>query len=85
MQFSNDKTFRGTPEIYKYFTGGGFNVQISKETLLVEYLLTKLLKKPQTRMPQPGGGTFSGQGIKLGAWTLVINNHKFRDALANLG
>ena len=29
--------------------------------------------------------SFSGQGIKLGAWTLVINNHKFRDALANLG
>ena len=57
MQFSNDKTFRGAPEIYKYFTGGGFNVQISKETLLVEYLLTKLLKKPQTRIPQPGGGT----------------------------
>ena len=29
--------------------------------------------------------SFSGQGIKLGACTLVINNHKFRDALANLG
>ena len=29
--------------------------------------------------------TFSVQGIKLGALTLVINNHKFRDALANLG
>ena len=29
--------------------------------------------------------SFSGQGIKLGAWTVVINNHKFRDALANLG
>ena len=28
--------------------------------------------------------SFSGQG-KLGALTLVINNHKFRDALANLG
>ena len=29
--------------------------------------------------------SFSGQGIKLDALTLVINNHKFRDALANLG
>ena len=29
--------------------------------------------------------SFSGQGIKLGALTLVINNHKFRDTLANLG
>ena len=28
--------------------------------------------------------SFSGQG-KLGALTLVINNHKFRDALADLG
>ena len=45
------------PKIYKYFTGGGFSVQISKETLLVEYLLTKLLKKPQTRIPQTAGGT----------------------------
>ena len=25
------------PEIYKYFRGGGFSVQISKEPLLVEY------------------------------------------------
>ena len=29
--------------------------------------------------------SFSGQGIKLGALTLVINNHKFRDELANMG
>ena len=29
--------------------------------------------------------SFLGQGIKLGAWTLVINNHNFRDALVNLG
>ena len=45
------------PKIYKYFTGGGFSVQISKETLLVEYLLPKLLKKPQTRIPQTADGT----------------------------
>ena len=38
------------PGIYKYFTGGGFSVQISKEILLVEYLLTKLLKKPLTKI-----------------------------------
>ena len=47
------------PKIYKYFTGGGFSVQISKETLLVENLLTKLLKKPQSRIPQTAGGTKS--------------------------
>ena len=45
------------PKIYKYFTGGGFSVQISKETLLVEYLLTKLLKKPLTKIPQTVGST----------------------------
>ena len=45
------------PKIYKYFTGGGFSVQISKETLLVEYLLTKLSKKPLTKIPQTAGGT----------------------------
>ena len=45
------------PIIYKYFTGGGFSVQISKDTFLVEYLLTKLLKKTQTRIPQTAGGT----------------------------
>ena len=45
------------PKIYKYFTGEGFSVEISKEPLLVEYLLTKLLKKPQTRVPQTAGGT----------------------------
>ena len=44
------------PKIYKYFTGGGFSVQISKETLLVEYLLTKLLKKPLTKILQNAGG-----------------------------
>ena len=47
------------PKIYKYFTGGGFSVQISKEILLVEYLLTKLLKKPQTRIPQTAGAGVS--------------------------
>ena len=45
------------PKIYKYFTGGGFSVQISKETLLVEYLFTKLLKKPLTKIPHTAGGT----------------------------
>ena len=45
------------PGIYKYFTGGGFSVQINKEILLVEYLLTKLLKKPLTKIPQTAGGT----------------------------
>ena len=29
--------------------------------------------------------SFSGQGITFGALTLVINNHKFRDALKNMG
>ena len=45
------------PKIYKYFTSGGFRIQISKEILLVEYLLTKLLKKPLTNIPQTAGGT----------------------------
>ena len=60
------------PKIYKYFTGGGFSVQISKETLLVEYLLTKLLKKLLAKIPPTAGGTkgFSKKSSALSKYYL---------------
>ena len=65
------------PKIYKYFTGGGFSAQISKETLLVEYLLTKLLRKPQTRIPKTAGGT-KGVSTKPSAVTKYYLNAEYR-------
>ena len=65
------------PNIYKYFTGGAFSVQISKETLLVEYLLTKLLTKPQTRIPQTTGGT-KGLSKKPSAVSKYYLNAEYR-------
>ena len=65
------------PEIYKYFTGGGFSVQISKEILLVEYLLTKLMKKPLTKIPQTAGGT-KGFSTKPSAVSNYYLNVEYR-------
>ena len=65
------------PKIYKYFTGGGFSVQISKQPLLLEYLLTKLLKKPQTRIPQTAGGT-KGFSTKPSAVSKYYLNAEYR-------
>ena len=58
------------PNIYKYFTGGGFSVQISKETLL-----TKLLKKPQARIPQTAG---AGVSTKPSAVSKYYLNAEYR-------
>ena len=71
------------PKIYKYFTGGGFSVQISKETLLVEYLWTKLLKKPQTRIPHTTGGT-KGFSTKLSAVSKYYLNAAYRSTAINI-
>ena len=68
------------PKIYKYFTGGGFSVQISKETLLVDYLLTKLLKKPQTRIPQTAG---AGVSTKPSAVSKYYLNAEYRSTAIN--